>query len=1017
VCRGALFGAILLLSASLAPREISADELEEEDALPVRVPGLIAVYTHPATNLEFTRYEPIPAWNLARGQAPDPRLPPIGWRVRYRGVLEILRPGKYQFAVTATGRVALSLAGKSVPIVPSSDLQQAAHFSPGVELALGLNRIEVEYEPAADAPARLQFQWQSEGFIAEPLPSRALGHEAHDQPVVDSFAAGRLAVEEHSCVACHRADDRMPLSKQLATRSGPRLTAAGSRLKAGWIYHWLANPAAQRPEAVMPRLFADNERGAAERYAVAKFLAAEGAPLEIVSDPPAEVIQQTATEGAKLFQQMGCAVCHQRQGDRPARVILRGLSQKTTPEVIEAFLQKPEATAPAGRMPAFRFGKLDRRRLAMHLVHQDAAQTPALALPPAPNVEILQAAFAESVTDDERAKFAQLSAEQQVTALGRQVMRARNCAACHDFTPAGEQEPWNPVNAPQDMRAIAAKPEGGCLAPSTVAGEVQRAPRFGEELERPVVAAFLRSALGAPATGAPGQDAALALARFNCLACHERDGIGGLTAEYINQLGSGQDAAGESVSPPSLTQVTAKLTGKTLHGVLEADERARPWMSLQMPRFGRAPMSSLPEQLAVLDAQTLAESSTTPAGAPAIETDAAAAEIAEAGRTLVGSRGFGCTKCHDMLGVPSTGTRGPDLAQVTARINNPWYLRWMHDPQRIQMGTRMPTVFLNGESPYKDILAGDPARQRDAIWQYLAVARSLPPPEGLEPQKLQTLAAGKRPLAIRTFLPGTTPRGIAIRFPNEVNVAFDAQMGRLAYAWSGGFLDLGPVWNGRGGHPAHVLGKIFWTAPAGCPWEFTPPEASPPSVAGRAEDPALGALVKDHKLHSSRLTFLGYRVDDVGPTLRYRLALAGDRSAVLTERVAAVRNATAVGIVREVTMTTPPDMAGWFLAAEAEEAPQWCDVSGAKALQSGEQHDSASGAVQIKHEGQPLLLHVRGAPSSTVWLVEKQNERWQVFLKLSPAAATADRTVTFAVLGPAGDVAETWQQLVAEELK
>ena len=109
----------------------------------------------------------------------------------------------------------------------------------------------------------------------------------------------------------------------------------------------------------------------------------------------------------------------------------------------------------------------------------------------------------------------------------------------------------------------------------------------------------------APATKAPADDAALALARFNCTACHERDGSGGLTPEYINRLGTGEDGASELVTPPSLTQVTAKLTEKALRGVLEGDERSRPWMSLQMPHFGKQRVADLPVQLAALDATKL----------------------------------------------------------------------------------------------------------------------------------------------------------------------------------------------------------------------------------------------------------------------------------------------------------------------------------------------------------------------------------------------------------------------------
>ena len=280
----------------------------------------------------------------------------------------------------------------------------------------------------------------------------------------------------------------------------------------------------------------------------------------------------------------------------------------------------------------------------------------------------------------------------------------------------------------------------------------------------------------------------------------------------------------------------------------------------------------------------------------------------------------------------------------------------MQDPRSIAAGTRMPTVFLNGESPYKDILNGDPARQRTAIWHYLAVARTLPPPEGLEQQKLQTLAAGKRPLAIRTFLPGTTPRGIAIRFPNEVHAAFDAQMGRLAFAWSGDFLDMGPVWNGRGGHPAHVLGNTFWTSPAGCAFrDVTAVGSVVPNFAGREQTRrwgptcAMGSCIR-------RLTFLGYHVDERGPTFRYRLALEGGGDATIVEHVTSLRASAGVGVQREVSITAPNDDLVWLHVADAESEPQFAAGANRQFHAVGEQHLAADSALHSRPRGPTAAL-------------------------------------------------------------
>jgi mono/diheme cytochrome c family protein len=817
------------IEAFATPALASPPEEPDDESLPARLPGLVAVYLQPAQGIEFSRYESLPAFALRAGESPDPRLPPTGWTVRYRGVIEIQRPGKYRFALTGSGRAELSIAGQPIALSPAGGANVPAGGE-GVELSLGLHPLELRYTPQPTEPAELRIFWQSENFDEEPLPSSALGH-AETEPVVnDLFVRGRLMVEEHSCASCHRANGGAPLSEALASRPAPRLTSAGSRLKPEWVFHWLDDPSALRPEALMPRLFSPDERGAVERYAVATFLARESGPLASAADPPADVLAQSIAEGEQLFTRIGCAICHEPQAGEPARVTLRGLGEKTTPEALEAFLHKPAAVAPAGRMPGFALTRLAGRQLALYLIFHDRATVRRLELPPAPTRDAVLATFAALPTSEaERSGFASLIAEDQLAELGRHVVRSKNCVACHEFQPAADREPWQVRASRFDFAAIAARPSGACLGAPDDPRAGQSSPRFGPALDREAAAAFLKAATGAPATPAPGDAARLALARLNCLGCHQRDGQGGLTPEFINRLGKGEDATAELVTPPTLTQVTAKLTTAALRGVLERDERARPWMSLQMPRFEREHMGELVEQLAALDAQprtdALQESPPSAAAAGADDDEAPVSPLAEAGRTLVGSRGFGCTKCHDMLGIPSSGTRGPDLANVTARVNQSWYVRWMKDPLRIQQGTRMPTVFLERKSPYKDVLDGDPARQREAIWQYMAAARSLPPPEGLEEKKLETLAAGTQPVAVRTFLPGTTPRGIAIRFPNKVHAAFDAQTCRLAYLWSGEFLDMAPVWNGRGGHEAHLLGSIFWTAPAGCPWDVTAADA------------------------------------------------------------------------------------------------------------------------------------------------------------------------------------------------
>src|SRR5262249_60688082 len=93
----------------------------------------------------------------------------------------------------------------------------------------------------------------------------------------------------------------------------------------------------------------------------------------------------------------------------------------------------------------------------------------------------------------------------------------------------------------------------------------------------------------------------------------------------------------------------------------------------------------------------------------------------EAGRPLGGKAVFGCASCHDLAGIPNTGTRGPDLALMNQRVRFDWYQRWLTDAQRITPGTRMPTIFPNNKSTYDKLLDGDAPAQADAMWAYFSL--------------------------------------------------------------------------------------------------------------------------------------------------------------------------------------------------------------------------------------------------------------------------------------------------------
>ncbi len=973
------------------------------------------------SDLFICRYETKPAFLLSRNETPDSRLETDRWEADWSGVIRIPRSGAYRFSMVHSGPTSIKIGSRVVRIEEqSSDTPTAGD---AIELPSGLSRIRIRFTSSEAAP-KLKLYWESRDFPRESIPPYALGHlkESSSNDTIgraverdSKFVRGRLAVEDQSCVACHWARSAVTISEVLMSRRGPRLTNAGQRLKAAWIYHWLGDPQALRPQAVMPRLFADDRAGEIERMAVAMYLASQGATLKEATE---SIDANVATQGEQFFNRIGCIVCHEAHGAEPSRATLSSLGQKTTLAALTDYLKDPLAIDPAGRMPGFNLNAGEAKSIAAYLIGRDnkpvaqkassahglrpeAAATKELELPKLPPIDELRDALLDGgeLTAKESLILSDEKVRQRLVSFGRRVIQQKNCAACHEFVPAGERAPLAAMHAQHDFREIAFRPSGGCLAEpkDQYDGKV---PQFGKSFDRSAAVEFLKVAATAPGTAAPGEEARLTLERFNCLGCHERDGHGGLAPDVIKRLAENQTPeAADLVRPPQLTGVTGKLLAGYINAVLLDGRRSRPWMTLRMPQFSKEAIANLPAGLAALDAEPL---HSLPDASP-IPPPTEDAVLSDAGRTLVGSKGFGCTKCHDMLGVPSRGTRGPDLAQMTGRVNFAWYDRWMADPQRIQPGTRMPTVFLNGKSPYQDILGGDPVKQRLAIWRYLANCKNLPPPDGLEERVASDAANGvERYQCLRTFLPDVTPRSMAIRFANGVHLAYDLQACRLAYAWSGDFLDLSPVWEGRGGNPAGIKGHVFWHSPAGFPWDVTPSSGAVPDFTGRGTDTSLGAaLPYDFKLHPTRLDFRGYHLDEAGPTFRYELQLDGGRKASFTEQVVSLHTPMADGALRTATVAAPAGQTIWLNVATSEQPPEWTTTDGnSRKLDQPDKSAPGDAVLRCTTDGKPVVVHLRTVPPGAAWLASKQKDKWHLVLRFNSASDEKPARIDLVTLSP-----------------
>ena len=86
-----------------------------------------------------------------------------------------------------------------------------------------------------------------------------------------------------------------------------------------------------------------------------------------------------------------------------------------------------------------------------------------------------------------------------------------------------------------------------------------------------------------------------------------------------------------------------------------------------------------------------------------------------------------------------------------------------------------------------------------------------------EPILLQPENPGEA-IVHRAFLPNAKPRAIAVGYPGEVNVCWDADTLNLAYVWRGAFMNVAGHWNGRGSASKPVGVDTVKTA-AGLPFQ------------------------------------------------------------------------------------------------------------------------------------------------------------------------------------------------------
>jgi len=569
-------------------------------------------------------------------------------------------------------------------------------------------------------------------------------------------------------------------------RRGPNLATVGSRLNEEWVYRWLGDPRKLRDGAGMPVLLT-RER---DRRDVAAYLATLKSPRE--RPAPEAAMADMVAQGKKDWEAIGCAACHGK-GAVPVGAVAE--KYRSWVELAD-YLQDPLAVDPSGRMPSMMLSRDEALGLAAYLYGSSSSD----AEPP-------------SKGDAPR---------------GEQLVRTAGCLNCHSVE-AERPEKGKPKRTAASRPAVSTSTSApfeklragrGCLAKSPGG----RAARYGFTAEeREAINAFVQSLAEAPVVSkAPAYELRRTVAKFRCTSCHELDEL---------------RPAEESEHVPPLTMAGERLQKKWIEQVLtDPTKRARPWFKRRMPYFGAENVSDVAGQIVAASGADERE----PAVAPTREQIGLGQKLAGKG-----TEGLACITCHS-FGGESAGvadaTRGPEMTTMASRVRGSWFRRWLYDPKRIVPNTAMPTFFAN-----KPPEEAKPTIE--ALWGYVSLRGSMPPPPGWVDTQNYTVSVDKEPAVMRCYMPGEgkgIPRGIAVGLPGLVSYCFDADTCAVRYAWVGGFLDMKPQWSGRGGGQAKLLGRKFYSTDA-FPIRIGDPE------------------------HEPKPEFDGYELEKDGPAFTYRV--------------------------------------------------------------------------------------------------------------------------------------------------
>ena len=546
-------------------------------------------------------------------------------------------------------------------------------------------------------------------------------------PLAAHWVEGERLFEQMGCHGCHLVAGYEEMSK-----IGPYLKLASAKLDPSWAVRWITNPHEFRPHTRMPNFMFSREQALAMAAYLFDSSKQDSEKWSKEHPEPATLEQDVKNpgmveEGKGLFESIGCKACHSAQPDqfgtpvgfsedfkptesRTAKDFAPNLSkiaEKTDARWLYYWLKNARDFSPHTAMPSLRLSDHEATALAAYLMtlgqkHVDAGVENTLSQP------------------DEIAK-------------GKALVRKYGCFGCHEIngmehesrigvelTSFGSKhldelffgdrtdipntwDDWT-FNKLHDPRIYA------------TADVEQLMPNFEfQDADIKNLRVFLASLTDAKVLEryrAPGTERQTEIVNgrrmvnyYNCVGCHIVENRGGYIRRFYEQ--------NPNFAPPILNGEGEKVQPQWMYTFLQGPTPIRPWLKLRMPtfQFNAAEDSTLVDYFTALsDVQNPFLS---------VNTEALPQDELAAGQKLTTKDYFNCFSCHQQGEKKPEGPPegwAPDLTMARHRLRPEWVIKWLHNPQAVQPGTKMPSFYPGGPD---DILGGNEDRQIQALRDYI----------------------------------------------------------------------------------------------------------------------------------------------------------------------------------------------------------------------------------------------------------------------------------------------------------